>query len=87
MTFEFLLVIIGLLVLWGVNLYVHWRGAKWLDEQKIKDSMMGYEDAIEDMEDAKDEAMRDIAWKVHVMISDGKSIAEIDHYVCGICDF
>lgn len=37
--------------------------------------------------DTKEQVMRDIAWKVHAMISEGKSIAEIDHYVCGMCDF
>ena len=42
------------------------------------------EDAVDD---AKVDAMKDIAWKVHCLISEGKSIAEIDHYVCGICDF
>jgi hypothetical protein len=40
-----------------------------------------------DLEDAKDMARRDIAWNVHVMISEGKSVAEIDHYVCSVCDF
>lgn len=45
-------------------------------------------DIVEDkFEDTKEQVMRDIAWKVHAMISEGKSIAEIDHYVSGICDF
>ena len=44
-------------------------------------------DLEEAVDDAKDLAMRDMAWNVHVMISEGKSIGEIDHYVCGICDF
>ena len=39
------------------------------------------------VDEAKDKAMKDIAWQVHCIISEGKSIAEIDHYVCGICDF
>jgi len=41
----------------------------------------------EAVDDVKDLAMRDMAWNIHVMISEGKSISEIDHYVCGICDF
>jgi hypothetical protein len=53
--------------------------------------MLGIEKGAENLEDAvddaKDLAMRDLAWNVHVMISEGKSIGEIDHYVCGICDF
>ena len=53
--------------------------------------MLGIEKGAENLEDAvddaKDLAMRDLAWNVHVMISEGKSISEIDHYVCGICDF
>lgn len=47
----------------------------------------GSEYLEEAVDDAKDLAMRDIAWNVHVMISEGKSVGEIDHYVCGICDF
>lgn len=47
----------------------------------------GAENLEEAVDDAKDLAMRDMAWNVHVMISEGKSIGEIDHYVCGICDF
>lgn len=53
-----------------------------LDTLEVKE--VDLEDAVDD---AKDLAMRDMAWKVHVMISEGKSISEIDHYVCGICDF
>lgn len=53
--------------------------------------MLGLQKGSEYLEeavgDAKDLAMRDMAWNVHVMISEGKSIDEIDHYVCGICDF
>lgn len=47
----------------------------------------GAENLEEAVDDVKDLAMRDMAWNVHVMISEGKSIGEIDHYVCGICDF
>ena len=55
-------------------------------EYKVYDTDVIYirEDTVED---AKVNAMKDIAWKVHCMISEGKSIAEIDHYVCGVCDF
>lgn len=53
-----------------------------LDTIEVKE--VDLEDAIDD---AKNLAMRDMAWNVHVMISEGKSISEIDHYVCGICDF
>lgn len=44
-------------------------------------------DMDEIVEDVKDTTMRDFAWKVHTMISEGKSVSEIDHYVCGVCDF
>lgn len=54
----------------------------FLDSLEVKE--VDFEDT---MDETKDEAMRDIAWKVHVMISKGKSVSEIDHYVCGICDF
>ena len=47
----------------------------------------GADNLEEAVDNAKDLAMRDMAWNVHVMISEGKSISEIDHYVCGICDF
>ena len=47
----------------------------------------GADNLEEAVDDAKDLAMRDMAWNIHVMISEGKSISEIDHYVCGICDF
>jgi len=53
-------------------------------ENSIEMKEVDLEDIIDE---TKDEAMRDMAWKVHVMISEGKSISEIDHYVCGICDF
>ena len=39
------------------------------------------------IEDAKVNAMREVAWKVHCMICVGKSIAEIDHYMCSILGF
>ena len=54
----------------------------FLDTLEVKEV-----DLEDTMNETKDEAMRDIAWKVHVMISKGKSVSEIDHYVCGICDF
>jgi hypothetical protein len=58
------------------------------DVESLMKSLEVKEVDLEDaVEDAKDMAKRDIAWNVHVMISEGKSIAEIDHYVCGICDF
>lgn len=53
---------------------------RFLDTLEVKDM-----DEI--VEDVKDTTMRDFAWKVHTMISEGKSVSEIDHYVCGVCDF
>ena len=41
----------------------------------------------DDAYDAVYDAMKDIAWKVHIMISEGKSKAEIDKYVTDLCDF
>ena len=42
-------------------------------------------------EDSKDEikvdAKKELAWEIHKIIVDGATIAELDHYVCGICDF
>ena len=42
-------------------------------------------------EDTKDEikvdAKKELAWEIHEKISKGASLAELDHYVCGICDF
>ena len=37
--------------------------------------------------DAVDQAMRELAWKIHVMLCEGKSKNEIDKYVTDICDF
>lgn len=57
-------------------------------EYPFKKNVPASPEPLEDeIEGAKDKAMKDIAWQVHCMISEGKSIAEIDHYVCGICDF
>ena len=55
-----------------------------LDTMQEKPASEDLEDAIEE---AKDRAIRDIAWKIHVMISKGKGISEIDRYVCNICNF
>lgn len=52
------------------------RMAKWKDEQ--------FEDRRTEIEMS---AMKDLAWEIHKKISDGASIAELDNYVCGICDF
>ena len=40
-----------------------------------------------DLDDKVDNAKRDIAYEVHVMIVENKSISEIDNYVCEICEF
>ena len=37
--------------------------------------------------DAVDQAMRELAWKIHVMLCEGKSKNEIDKYVTDIVDF
>lgn len=60
---------------------------KALQEVQCKLDAIEVKDVDEIAEDIKDTTMRDFAWKVHVMISEGKSICEIDHYVCGVCDF
>lgn len=39
------------------------------------------------MSEARCAAMKDLAWKIHVMISHGKTKEEIDKYVTDICDF
>lgn len=41
----------------------------------------------DDAYDAVDQAMRELAWKIHVMLCEGKSKNEIDKYVTDICDF
>lgn len=50
--------------------------AKWKDKQ---------------FEDTKDEikvdAKKELAWEIHEKISNGATLAELDNYVCGICDF
>lgn len=50
--------------------------AKWKDEQ---------------FEDVKDEiiidARKELAWEIHEKIANGVTLAELDNYVCGICDF
>lgn len=50
--------------------------AKWKDKQ---------------FEDTKDEikvdAKKELAWEIHVKIANGATLAELDHYVCSICDF
>lgn len=50
--------------------------AEWKDEQ---------------FEDTKDEikvdAKKELAWEIHKKISEGTTLAELDNYVCGICDF
>lgn len=42
-------------------------------------------------EDVKDEikvdAKKELAWEIHVKIANGAKLAELDHYVCDICDF
>ena len=52
------------------------RMAKWKDKQ---------------FEDVKDEikvdAKKELACEIHKKISGGTTLAELDHYVCGICDF
>lgn len=52
------------------------RMAKWKDEQ---------------FEDVKDEikvdAKKELAWEIHEKIANGATLAELDKYVCGICDF
>ncbi len=37
--------------------------------------------------DAVDQAMRELAWKIHVMLCERKSKNEIDKYVTDIVDF
>ncbi len=60
---------------------------KALQEVQCKLDALEVKEVDEITEDVKDSTMRDFAWKVHAMISEGKSISEIDHYVCGVCDF
>lgn len=42
-------------------------------------------------EDTKDEikvdAKKELAWEIHEKIANGSTLAELDNYVCGICDF
>lgn len=50
--------------------------AEWKDQQ---------------FEDTKDEikvdVKKELAWKIHEKIANGVTLVELDHYVCGICDF
>lgn len=45
----------------------------------------------EKFEDEKDEletgAKKELAWEIHEKIANGVTLAELDNYVCGICDF
>ena len=33
------------------------------------------------------EALKSLAWNIHIMISEGKSVDQLDKYVTDICDF
>ena len=50
--------------------------AKWKDKQfkDIKDEV-------------KVDAIKELAWEIHEKIANGATLAELDNYVCGICDF
>lgn len=50
--------------------------AEWKDKQ--------FEDTRDEV---KVDAKKELAWEIHVKISNGATLAELDHYVCGICDF
>jgi hypothetical protein len=53
-------------------------------ESKIKKwGFVSEEDALE----AVDMAKRDLAWKIHKLISETHDFAIIDKYVTDICDF
>ena len=65
---------------------------KWKDPfEKLEESLIeidGKSYVPEDIAyDAVDQAMRELAWKIHVMLCEGKSKNEIDKYVTDICDF
>ena len=51
--------------------------------KSVKLELISENDALE----AVDKAKREIAWNVHKMICSKASIDDIDHYVCGICDY
>lgn len=64
----------------------------WKDPfEKLEESLIeidGKSYVSEDIAyDAVDQAMRELAWKIHVMLCEGKSKNEIDKYVTDICDF
>lgn len=43
---------------------------------------------FENIEDEiKIDAKKELAWEIHKIITNGVTLAELDHYVCGICDF
>ncbi len=50
--------------------------AEWKDKQ-----FEGMKDEI------KVDARREFAWEIHEKIANGATLAELDNYVCGICDF
>lgn len=50
--------------------------AKWKDKQ--------FEVARDEI---KVDAKKELAWEIHKMIFNGATLAELDNYVCGICDF
>lgn len=51
--------------------------------------MAGWKDKqVEDIKDEiKVDAKKELAWEIHKKIANGATIAELDNYVCGICDF
>ena len=64
------------LACWQCKEYCALAMAKWKDEQ---------------FEDTKDEikvdVRKELSWEIHEKISNGATLAELDRYVCGICDF
>lgn len=50
--------------------------AEWKDKQ--------FEDTRDEV---KVDAKKELAWEIHEKIANGATLAELDHYVCGICDF
>lgn len=50
--------------------------AEWKDEQ--------FEDTKDEI---KTDAKKALALEIHKKISEGATLAELDNYVCGICDF
>lgn len=41
----------------------------------------------ETKDEIKVDAKKELAWEIHKMIFNGATLAEVDHYACGICDF